>query len=108
MYGNTGIWDDLKMQYRYGSGATRLIMAILAVFVITKLLILVDFLTQRQLFAPAWHYLMLPSDPGTLLVRPWTLVTYMFYHQGFFTCCSTSSGYSYLAGWWLSSSAIAR
>jgi membrane associated rhomboid family serine protease len=29
-------------------------------------------------------YLMVPSLPGELLVRPWTLITYMFTHSNFF------------------------
>jgi membrane associated rhomboid family serine protease len=83
MYGNTSIWDDLKMQYRYGSGTTRLILAILGVFVLTKLLLLVDFLTQSSFFATAWQYLQLPSSFDLVLHRPWTIFTYMFYHAGF-------------------------
>jgi len=83
MYGNTSIIDDLKLQYRYGTGTTRLIMAILAVFVFTKVLLLVDFLTQSQFFAQAWEYLMLPSSFDLLIRRPWTLISYMFYHTGF-------------------------
>jgi membrane associated rhomboid family serine protease len=84
MYGNTSIWDDLKMQYRYGSGTTRLILAILGVFVVTKVLLLVDFFAQTSIFNAAWGYLMLPSSLETLLYRPWTIFTYMFYHAGFF------------------------
>ncbi len=33
---------------------------------------------------PALRNFMLPADLGTLLMQPWSLITYMFLHDGFF------------------------
>jgi len=84
--------DEIKMSFRKGNTLFRLIYINVAVFVLAGLI----FVFYR-LFTPGTSldelrahynnnilkYLMVPSVPGDLLYRPWTLVTYMFTHFNF-------------------------
>jgi membrane associated rhomboid family serine protease len=80
--------DDLRMQWRAGGNLTRLILVNLGVFV-ALILIYVILLIPAKGLGPEAHamrhdwvvkYLQAPSDLGTLITRPWSLVTYMFLH----------------------------
>lgn len=76
------IKDELYASFKKGDTLTKLIYLNLAVFllinllhIITKLLLVDDsFLLQ---------YIAVPSNPLLLLYRPWTIITYMFLHEGF-------------------------
>lgn len=91
MYSSTSIVDEIRESFRKGSTLTKLIYVNLAVFVIVKVAYVVYFLmTANSLFdkSAAFQsdylvYLMVPSDLPTLLLRAWTVVTYMFLHFGF-------------------------
>lgn len=73
-------WDDLKMHYRLGGPEHRLIYINVAVFVVS-LVFFFDF-KFRTFIYPDW--LALSPDWGTVLRRPWTLLTYAFFHGSFF------------------------
>jgi len=83
----SNIADQIKDQFRQGDNLTRIIMINIAVFVLMLILEMVAFLATgsgsgmgnfvRQWFA-------LSSDPVTFITRPYTLITYMFLHGGFF------------------------
>lgn len=64
----------------------RLLYANIAVFLAIKLLALPFWLFQTQLSADqfALNWLAVPSDLTQLLFKPWTLLSYMFLHLGFF------------------------
>ncbi|MEQ8909361.1 MAG: rhomboid family intramembrane serine protease [Vicingaceae bacterium] len=64
----------------------KLIYANLAVFIGIQLLILPFWLMGMQLSADqfALNWLAVPSDLGNLLIKPWTVFSYMFLHIGFF------------------------
>ena len=77
------ILDDIKSSFRQGNILTRLIYINLAVFVVMNLVPSITYLFVR----PGIHidqWFSLPSDLGALLVKPWTLFTYMFLHVEFF------------------------
>ncbi len=79
------ISDEIKRAFSTGSSLTRLILINLAVFVLVKVISLFIFLFQPQ----GWedillNYLALPADLTVLIKRPWTAVSYMFLHTGFF------------------------
>jgi membrane associated rhomboid family serine protease len=77
--------QDLKNQYKNGSILIKLIFINVAVFlfvnVIGSVLHLFNLTNGVDLFI-SWF--ALPSDLSELVVKPWTLVTYMFLHKGFF------------------------
>lgn len=74
------IGQDIRNSFDYGNMVTRLLIINVVVFVITALL---------QAFMPFIYgeyilpYIALPGDVMTLLFRPWTLITHMFVHAGF-------------------------
>lgn len=73
-----GIFNDLKLQYRSGGVELKLIFWNVAVFLVS--LIFYNF--RIGVFEyPAW--LALSSSPETVLIRPWTLLSYVFLHGGF-------------------------
>ncbi|RZJ54390.1 MAG: rhomboid family intramembrane serine protease [Flavobacterium sp.] len=72
------ILDDLKLQYRLGGIAMRLIYWNVACFLIS--LILDQFAVGQYIFH---NGLALSSDPEFFLFKPWTFLTYAFFHDGF-------------------------
>lgn len=73
------ILDDLKLQYKLGGIAMRVIYWNIACFLIS-----VVFFYQfsvGQFSFPSW--LALSSEPLVFLFKPWTLLTYAFFHDGF-------------------------
>jgi membrane associated rhomboid family serine protease len=84
--------DEIKLSFRKGDILFRLIYINVAIFILAGL----AFVFYR-LFTPdisldelraiysdrILKYLMVPSLPGQLLYRPWTLITYMFTHFNF-------------------------
>ncbi|QKG80707.1 rhomboid family protein [Tenuifilum thalassicum] len=76
------IWDEIKSSFRFGSNLTKLIYINLAVFVIFGLLRVFLFIAGAS---SEWitEMMSVPASLSVLILRPWTLVTYMFYHEGF-------------------------
>lgn len=75
----SSILDDLKMQYQLGGVAFRLIFWNVLCFLVSLL-----FFYQFQLGGfnfPNW--IALTSDPNGLITKPWTLISYVFFHHGF-------------------------
>jgi len=73
------IIDDLKRQYKFGGMAQRLIYWNIACFLVSLV-----FFYQFKVGAfdfPNW--VALSSEPLVFLTRPWTLLTYAFFHDGF-------------------------
>ena len=75
------IFDDIKRTFKEGSALTRLIYINLGVFLLVKLLGVVFYLASQPFIILDW--LSVPSTLSQLAVKPWTLVTYMFFHVGF-------------------------
>ncbi len=88
----TNIMNELRESFKKGSVLTKLIYINLGVFVLVKLVYVFYFLAtpaaehgMKALYFQAKYlgYLMVSSEPSMLLLRPWTLFTYMFLHFGF-------------------------
>ena len=80
------IWDDIKHMYRTGGSVTQLILINLAVFVVIHLLALLMLPIYGQGNAgmeAILRWTAVPNEPLELLTRPWTILTYMFLHEGF-------------------------
>jgi membrane associated rhomboid family serine protease len=66
------------MQYQFGGVAFRLIFWNVLCFVVS-LLFFYDF--QLGVFNfPSW--IALSSDPNVLITKPWTIISYAFFHHG--------------------------
>lgn len=77
-----GIWDDIKNTFHNGSNLTRLIYINIAVFVLISLTAITGFLLTNPIVAEkSIDILAVPSALSKLIVRPWTLITYMFLHK---------------------------
>ncbi|KUJ63843.1 transmembrane rhomboid family protein [Flavobacteriaceae bacterium CRH] len=73
------ILDDLKLQYKLGGIAMRVIYWNIACFVVS--LVFFYQFSVGQFAFPGW--LALSSDPQVFLFKPWTFLTYAFFHDGF-------------------------
>ncbi len=73
------ILDDLKLQYKLGGIAMRVIYWNVACFVVS--LIFFYQFSIGQFAFPDW--LALSSNPNVFLYKPWTFLTYAFFHDGF-------------------------
>ncbi|GGF09112.1 rhomboid family intramembrane serine protease [Flavobacterium limi] len=73
------ILDDLKLQYKIGSISLRLIYWNIACFLIS--LVFFYQYSGGGFAYPEW--LALSSDPNVFLFKPWTFLTYAFFHSSF-------------------------
>ena len=73
------ILDDLKMQYKLGGIAMKVIYWNIACFLIS--LVFFYQFSQGSFDYPNW--LALSSDPNVFLFKPWTFLTYAFLHFTF-------------------------
>ena len=73
------IIDDLKLQYKMGGIAIRLIFWNILCFLVS-LLFFYNFKAGAFDF-PSW--IALSSEPSDFIVKPWTFLTYAFLHDGF-------------------------
>lgn len=77
-----GIWEDIKKAFNNGSNLIRLIYINIAVFILISLTAIIGFLITNPLIAEkVIDILAVPSSFQKLLLRPWTLITYMFLHK---------------------------
>ncbi|PAM94132.1 rhomboid family intramembrane serine protease [Flavobacterium sp. IR1] len=74
------ILDDLKLQYKLGGIAMRVIYWNIACFVVS--LVFFYQYSIGQFSFPNW--LALSSEPEVFSFKPWTFLTYAFFHDGFF------------------------
>jgi membrane associated rhomboid family serine protease len=79
--------DEIKQSLRASTVLTSLILVNTGVWVLVKIIEVLFFLFNHPggELADAWvvHYLALPALVPLVLSLPWTLVTYMFLHIGF-------------------------
>ncbi|MBF7090535.1 rhomboid family intramembrane serine protease [Flavobacterium sp. ALJ2] len=73
------ILDDLKLQYKLGGIAQRVIYWNIACFLVS--LVFFYQFSIGQFAFPSW--LALSSEPADFLFKPWTFLTYAFFHDGF-------------------------
>lgn len=78
------IIEDLKHQFKTGTALIKLIFINIAVFILIHLIgLIIFFFTGVQGSGGVAHWLSLPSDVSQLILKPWTIISYMFSHQGF-------------------------
>lgn len=76
------IVDDIRHQWRHGGILRKLLIVNIAVFAAVWMVELLGWLFNAQgLGYVLLLQLMGTSDPGQLLLKPWTPITYMFTHQ---------------------------
>ena len=88
--------EDLKYRFTSANALFKLIYINLAVFVLVNFLATLSYLFQSELFSVV-NYLALPVSLKALLVKPWTILSYMFMHVEFFHILSNLI-YLYFAG----------
>jgi membrane associated rhomboid family serine protease len=77
-----GIWDEILATFRSGSSLMKLIYINLAVFLSVTIIGIIGFLiVDQEILNQTIRILSVPSSFNTLLLRPWTLITYMFTHK---------------------------
>lgn len=74
------ILDDLKIQYRTGGMLQKLIFWNIGCFLLSLVFFYSFSIGKFQI--PYW--IALSSDLGTFIRAPWTIVTFSFFHYGFF------------------------
>jgi membrane associated rhomboid family serine protease len=77
-----GIWDDIKSTFRNGNNLTKLIFINIALFIIITIIGVIGFLiVNPEIINQTIRLLSVPSSLHTLILRPWTVITYMFTHK---------------------------
>jgi membrane associated rhomboid family serine protease len=74
------ILDDLKLQYKTGGMVQKLIFWNIGCFLLSLLFFYRFSIMKFEI--PFW--IALSSDLGTFIGTPWTLITFNFFHYGFF------------------------
>ena len=85
------IFSQIKRNYLNSNKVTRLIYINIVIFLLYKILVVSEFLgsvsgkneEETQILSFIKEYLFLPADIKLLLLKPWTLITYMFIHIDF-------------------------
>lgn len=77
-----GIWDDIKRTFRNGSTLIKLIYINIGVFLVISAGSVIGYLLKNEyLSVNILNFFSVPSSLHALLLRPWTIVTYMFTHK---------------------------
>ncbi|WP_333695943.1 rhomboid family intramembrane serine protease [Flavobacterium sp.] len=76
------IFEELKQQYRMGGVTEKLIYLNVLLFAIPY--VLQGVLSLFQIPFPFLNFISLSSNSADLLWKPWSLLTYAFFHAGFF------------------------
>lgn len=77
------IVEEIKESFRNGGTLVRLIYVNLAVFLVFNVLRAILFLGGIDIGFSVSQYIAVPAHLSNLATRPWTIVTYMFFHEGF-------------------------
>ena len=76
------IWNDIKKSFYKGSGLTKLIYINIGIFVVISLAAIAGFLLNNPLIdKTVVKFLSVPASLQELVLKPWTLITYMFLHK---------------------------
>jgi membrane associated rhomboid family serine protease len=76
------ILDDLKLQFKMGDIATKIIFWCVALYAIPA--IVFGLLSLFNINIDYLRFVSLSSNPKDLFWKPWSVVTYAFFHAGFF------------------------
>lgn len=76
--------DDIRFQFRTGNILMQLIYVNSGIFLAMMVMrVVLHLFGQGGLYLDMERLLAVPASPMALLLRPWTLLTHMFVHQGF-------------------------
>lgn len=82
------IWEDIKREFSYGNMVTRLVIINVMVFVAINLIwVLIQVgsgYAGSSLYRDILSFFAISSDWFQLLIHPWSIITSMFLHEGFF------------------------
>lgn len=78
-----GVRDEIERIFKEGDALSRLIAILLGVYVLVLILQISSTFMKAPIAESVLPYLTLPSSLSQLLLKPWTLVSYMFIHEGF-------------------------
>lgn len=77
-----GLWDDIKNTFRNGNYLIRLIYINVVVFLAVSIVSVVAFLIKDPVISEkTLHLLAIPASLKLFIVKPWTIITYMFTHK---------------------------
>lgn len=77
-----GIWEDIKRTFRNGSTLIKLIYINIGVFLVISAGSVIGYLLKNEyLSVNILNFFSVPASLHALLLRPWTIVTYMFTHK---------------------------
>lgn len=75
--------DEIKSSFKSGSALIKLLYINIAVFLAVKIVGVIFFLLSVSPAFSLVSWLAVPADLHNLIVKPWTIFTYMFLHQEF-------------------------
>jgi membrane associated rhomboid family serine protease len=76
--------EELKLKFQQGNAIIKIILINVGVYLLFALLGVVLYLFNRAGIQSGWlEYLMLPSSLSKFILQPWSLISYMFLHEGF-------------------------
>jgi membrane associated rhomboid family serine protease len=77
-----GLWDEIRKSFREGNYLIRLIYINIAIFLAILIVSAISFLLKNPFISEkAISILAIPAYFKTLLLKPWTIITYMFTHK---------------------------
>ncbi len=77
-----GLWDEIRKSFRAGNYLIRLIYINIAIFLAILIVSAISFLLKNPFISEkAISILAIPAYFKTLLLKPWTIITYMFTHK---------------------------
>jgi len=77
-----GIWNDIQRTFRSGNSLIKLIYINIGVFLLISLAAIIGFLLNNPAVSEiSLAQLAVPASLRILLLKPWTLITYMFTHK---------------------------
>lgn len=84
MQRNSSILDDLRYQFNHGTMSTKLIFVNIGVFVLFNIgfYLLAFLLEKTDFYRDVSFWFMVPASLKKLLYQPWSIITYMFMHDG--------------------------
>ena len=76
-----GIIDEIKQNFKQGNNLIKLIYINIGVFLLANISLLLISFSNRDLAEQIQNpWFSFPSSLNVILLKPWTIITYMFYH----------------------------
>jgi len=82
----TSVVNDFKNTFRSGNMVSKIILVNVVIFIIINLIQVFDFQSNvdpNSIAKRILNWLSIPSDPLKLIRQPWSILTHMFLHIGF-------------------------